>query len=50
NKEILNQNYQDKKKSNELIKKLSLDFENNTFHQKLFGVLKKEEMDLKNRV
>ncbi|EJV0475748.1 glycosyltransferase family 2 protein, partial [Campylobacter coli] len=50
NKEILWQNYKDKKRSNELIKKLSLDFENNTFHQKLFGVLKKEEMDLKNRI
>ncbi|ECK5605368.1 glycosyltransferase family 2 protein, partial [Campylobacter coli] len=49
-KEILNQNYQDKKKSNELIRKLSLDFENDTFHQKLFEVLKKEEMDLKNRI
>ncbi|HEF7198538.1 TPA: glycosyltransferase family 2 protein, partial [Campylobacter jejuni] len=50
NKEILNQNYYDKKKSNELIRKLSLDFENDTFHQKLFEVLKKEEMDLKNRI
>ncbi len=39
-----------KKKSNELIKKLSLDFENDTFHQKLFEFLKKEEMDLKNRI
>ncbi|EDG3996978.1 glycosyltransferase family 2 protein, partial [Campylobacter jejuni] len=27
-----------------------LDFENDTFHQKLFEVLKKEEMDLKNRI
>lgn len=50
NKEILNQNYRDKKKSNELIKKLSLDFENDTFHQKLFEVLKREEVGVKNRL
>lgn len=49
NKEILWQNYQDKKRSNKLIRKFSLDFKNNTFHQKLFEVLKKEEMDIKNR-
>lgn len=50
NKEILNQNYQDKKKSNELIKKLSLDFKNSDFHEKLFGVLEKEEKGLKERL
>ncbi|HDZ5086890.1 TPA: glycosyltransferase family 2 protein [Campylobacter jejuni] len=46
NKEILNQNYQDKKKSNGIIKKLSVDFKNDKFHGKLFEVLKKEEKGL----
>ncbi|EKA9803208.1 glycosyltransferase family 2 protein [Campylobacter coli] len=43
NKEILNQNYQDKKKSNELIKRLSKEFIHDEFHQKLFEVLKREK-------
>ncbi|EAJ9014254.1 glycosyltransferase family 2 protein, partial [Campylobacter jejuni] len=46
---ILNQNYKDKKKSNELIRRLSMDFKNDNFHEKLFSVLEKEEMSLKNR-
>ncbi|EAH7302747.1 glycosyltransferase family 2 protein, partial [Campylobacter jejuni] len=29
---------------------LSLDFENDTFHQKLFEVLKREEVGVKNRL
>lgn len=43
NKEILNQNYQDKKKSNEIIKKLSKEFLHDEFHQKLFEVLEREK-------
>ncbi|HEH4550969.1 glucosyltransferase [Campylobacter coli] len=50
NKEILWQNYQDKVKSNELIKKLSLEFENDKFYKQLFDVLNKEELDLKRRI
>ncbi|ECP7275581.1 glycosyltransferase [Campylobacter jejuni] len=50
NKEILWQNYKDKKKSNELIKKFSMDFKNDDFHRKLFEVLEKEEIDLKRRI
>ncbi|ECS0783349.1 glycosyltransferase family 2 protein, partial [Campylobacter coli] len=44
------QNYQDKVKSNELIKKLSLEFENDKFYKQLFDVLNKEELDLKRRI
>ncbi|ECQ3630373.1 glycosyltransferase family 2 protein, partial [Campylobacter coli] len=43
NKEILNQNYHDKKKSNEIIKRLSKEFIHDEFHQKLFEVLKREK-------
>ncbi|MGI7689116.1 glycosyltransferase family 2 protein [Campylobacter coli] len=43
NQEILNQNYQDKKKSNEIIKKLSKEFLHDEFHQKLFEVLEREK-------
>ncbi|EAH9087737.1 glycosyltransferase family 2 protein, partial [Campylobacter jejuni] len=43
NQEILNQNYQDKKKSNEIIKRLSREFLFDEFHQKLFEVLEREE-------
>ncbi len=43
NKEILNQNYHDKKKSNEIIKKLSKEFLHDEFHQKLFEVLEREK-------
>ncbi|EIJ2503442.1 glycosyltransferase family 2 protein, partial [Campylobacter jejuni] len=50
NKEILNQNYQDKKKSNEIIKRLSKEFLLDEFHQKLFEVLKIEETSLKSRI
>ncbi|EAJ1752009.1 glycosyltransferase family 2 protein, partial [Campylobacter jejuni] len=50
NKEILNQNYQDKKKSNEIIKRLSKEFLLDEFHQKLFEVLKREEVGVKNRL
>ncbi|MFQ6341526.1 glycosyltransferase family 2 protein [Campylobacter sp. VTCC 70190] len=50
NKEILSQNYQDKKKSNELIKQLSLEFKNDIFHQKLFEVLEKEKLGLIRRI
>ncbi|ECR3716856.1 glycosyltransferase family 2 protein, partial [Campylobacter jejuni] len=50
NKEILNQNYQDKKKSNEIIKRLSREFLLDEFHRKLFEVLEKEEINLKNRI
>ncbi|ECL1092933.1 glycosyltransferase family 2 protein [Campylobacter jejuni] len=50
NKEILWQNYQDKKKSNELIKKLCLNFKSNDFYKKLFEVLEKAEFDLQRRV
>ncbi|EAL7948848.1 glycosyltransferase family 2 protein, partial [Campylobacter jejuni] len=50
NKEILNQNYHDKKKSNEIIKKLSKEFAHDEFHQKLFEVLKREEVGVKNRL
>ncbi|ECO2828393.1 glycosyltransferase family 2 protein, partial [Campylobacter jejuni] len=48
--EILNQNYKDKKKSNEIIKRLSKEFAHDEFHQKLFEVLKMEETSLKSRV
>lgn len=50
NKEILNQNYKDKKKSNEIIKRLSKEFLLDEFHQKLFEVLKREEAGVKNRL
>ncbi|HEG2580994.1 TPA: glycosyltransferase family 2 protein [Campylobacter lari] len=50
NKEILWQNYQDKKKNNELIKKFCLNFKNNDFYKKLFEILKKEELNLKRRI
>ncbi|EGD4096612.1 glycosyltransferase family 2 protein, partial [Campylobacter coli] len=40
---ILNQNYHDKKKSNEIIKRLSKEFIHDEFHQKLFEVLKREK-------
>ncbi|HED1056893.1 TPA: glycosyltransferase family 2 protein [Campylobacter jejuni] len=50
NKEILNQNYHDKKKSNEIIKRLSKEFAHDEFHQKLFEVLKREEVGVKNRL
>ncbi|MBZ8188335.1 glycosyltransferase family 2 protein, partial [Campylobacter jejuni subsp. jejuni] len=50
NKEILNQNYHDKKKSNEIIKRLSREFLLDEFHQKLFEVLKMEEVGVKNRL
>ncbi|EJH2509960.1 glycosyltransferase family 2 protein, partial [Campylobacter jejuni] len=50
NKEILNQNYRDKKKSNEIIKRLSKEFLHDEFHQKLFEVLKREEVGVKNRL
>ncbi|EIV0103346.1 glycosyltransferase family 2 protein, partial [Campylobacter jejuni] len=50
NKEILNQNYQDKKKSNEIIKRLSKEFLLDEFHQKLFEVLEREEVGVKNRL
>lgn len=46
NKEILNQNYKDKKKSNEIIKRLSKEFLLDEFHQKLFEVLEREEKSL----
>ncbi|HEE8973805.1 TPA: glycosyltransferase family 2 protein, partial [Campylobacter jejuni] len=48
--EILNQNYHDKKKSNEIIKRLSKEFLHDEFHQKLFGVLEKEEIAFKKRL
>ncbi|EAV9778472.1 glycosyltransferase family 2 protein, partial [Campylobacter jejuni] len=50
NKEILNQNYYDKKKSNEIIKRLSKEFLHDEFHQKLFEVLEREEVGVKNRL
>ncbi|HFZ5203334.1 TPA: glycosyltransferase family 2 protein [Campylobacter jejuni] len=50
NKEILNQNYQNKKKSNELIKRISESFLYDEFHRRLFEVLKKEEKSLCMRV
>lgn len=50
NKEILWQNYEHKKRSNKMIKKLSLGLKNNEFREKLFGVLEKEKLDLKRRV
>ncbi|HED6848624.1 TPA: glycosyltransferase family 2 protein, partial [Campylobacter jejuni] len=50
NKEILNQNYRDKNKSNEIIKRLSKEFLLDEFHQKLFEVLKIEETSLKSRI
>ncbi|HEF9751123.1 TPA: glycosyltransferase family 2 protein [Campylobacter coli] len=50
NKEILWQNYQDKVKSNELIKKLSLKSKGDEFCKRLFEVLEKEEKDLKARI
>ncbi|EAL8298727.1 glycosyltransferase family 2 protein, partial [Campylobacter jejuni] len=42
----LNQNYKDKKKSNEIIKRLSKEFLLDEFHQKLFEVLEREEKSL----
>ncbi|EKA2711924.1 glycosyltransferase family 2 protein [Campylobacter coli] len=50
NKEILWQNYKDKKRSNELIKKLSLKSKGDEFCKRLFEVLEKEEKDLKARI
>ncbi|EAB5350525.1 glycosyltransferase family 2 protein, partial [Campylobacter jejuni] len=50
NKEILNQNYYDKKKSNEIIKRLSKESLHDEFHQKLFEVLEREEVGVKNRL
>ncbi|EAK4336348.1 glycosyltransferase family 2 protein [Campylobacter coli] len=46
NKEILWQNYKDKKRSNELIKKLSLKSKGDEFCKRLFEVLEKEEKNL----
>ncbi|EAJ9198412.1 glycosyltransferase family 2 protein, partial [Campylobacter coli] len=40
----------DKKRSNELIKKLSLEFKNDEICKRLFEVLEKEEMDLERRI
>ncbi|HEG3987000.1 TPA: glycosyltransferase family 2 protein [Campylobacter coli] len=50
NKEILWQNYKDKKRSNELIKKLPLKSKNDEFCKRLLEVLEKEEGDLKTRI
>lgn len=50
NKEILWQNYKDKKRSNGLIKKLSLKSKGDEFCKRLFEVLEKEEKDLKARI
>ncbi|EAH7489368.1 glycosyltransferase family 2 protein [Campylobacter coli] len=50
NKEILWQNYKDKKRSNELIKKLFLKSKGDEFCKRLFEVLEKEEKDLKARI
>ncbi|EJJ9788342.1 glycosyltransferase family 2 protein [Campylobacter coli] len=50
NKEILWQNYKDKKRSNGLIKKLSLESKDDEFCKRLFEVLEKEEEDLKARI
>ncbi|EJE7817231.1 glycosyltransferase family 2 protein, partial [Campylobacter coli] len=46
NKEILWQNYKDKKRSNELIKKLSLELKNDEICKRLLEVLEKEEKNL----
>ncbi|EAL2954711.1 glycosyltransferase family 2 protein, partial [Campylobacter jejuni] len=43
-------NYYDKKKSNEIIKRLSKEFLHDEFHQKLFEVLEREEVGVKNRL
>ncbi|EAM0811216.1 glycosyltransferase family 2 protein [Campylobacter coli] len=50
NKEILWQNYKDKKRSNELIKKLSLESKDDEFCKRLLEVLEKEESNLKTRI
>ncbi|EDO6928218.1 glycosyltransferase family 2 protein [Campylobacter coli] len=50
NKEILWQNYKDKKRSNELIKKLSLESKDDEFCKRLFEVLEKEGMGLVERL
>ncbi|MBM0636720.1 glycosyltransferase [Campylobacter sp. VicNov18] len=50
NREILWQNCKDKQKSNDLIKKLSLDYKKDAFHERLFEVLEKENMNLKKRI
>ncbi|EKK0830227.1 glycosyltransferase family 2 protein [Campylobacter lari] len=48
NKEILWQNYEDKQRSFELIKKLSYNYEK--FHEKLLEILKMDLINLKNRL
>ncbi|TXE89053.1 glycosyltransferase family 2 protein [Campylobacter volucris] len=50
NKEILYQNYKDKKRSFELIKKLSYNFNYKNFNEKLFGIFKMDLINLKNRL
>ncbi|EAK1832209.1 glycosyltransferase family 2 protein [Campylobacter jejuni] len=50
NKEILNQNYRDKKKSNELIRNLSNDFKYEEFNKKILENLEKDIDALKSRI
>ncbi|EAK3721305.1 glycosyltransferase family 2 protein [Campylobacter jejuni] len=50
NKEILNQNYQDKKKSNEIIRNLSNDFKYEEFNKKILENLEKDIDALKSRI
>ncbi|EOH3379851.1 glycosyltransferase family 2 protein, partial [Campylobacter jejuni] len=50
NKEILNQNYHDKKKSNEIIRNLSNDFKYEEFNKKILENLEKDIDALKSRI
>ncbi|MFG5111505.1 glycosyltransferase family 2 protein [Campylobacter lari] len=50
NKEILYQNYKDKKRSFELIKKLSNNFNHKEFNKKLLEILEMDLINLKNRL
>lgn len=50
NKEILNQNYRDKKKSNEIIRNLSNDFKYEEFNKKILENLEKDIDALKSRI
>ncbi|EFS7935887.1 glycosyltransferase family 2 protein [Campylobacter lari] len=50
NKEILYQNYKDKKRSFELIKKLSNNFNHKKFNKKLLEILEMDLINLKNRL
>ncbi|ECL2266543.1 glycosyltransferase family 2 protein [Campylobacter jejuni] len=50
NKEILNQNYKDKKKSNEIIRNLSNDFKYEEFNKKILENLEKDIDALKSRI